>query len=256
MQPLSLSTSFDRKSFGRRIVAKVNNNLNEPAISADRSWAFLNFGTSHKHCFLYDTGASVTLITPQTIEHARQNGKVGKKWQQHGISIKNASRGAMEITGLYTTYFTIDGRQMEAPFIVTREATSNILGMNVIRTYKLKMDVLTTRVTASQAHVASLQISEEYDVKVHTDIKVEAEMTHLTKLFLQDKKSGKRLFDRHQFMVTVGPLLVATVSDKEGVFKLLIPNSTRYDVHYKRNNHMAWVKPTRYSTGHQLPSQK
>jgi hypothetical protein len=31
---------------------------------------------------------------------------------------------------------------------------------------------------------------------------------------------------------------VATVSDKEGVFELLIPNSTRYDVHYKRNDHM------------------
>jgi hypothetical protein len=39
-------------------------------------------------------------------------------------------------------------------------------------------------------------------------------------------------------VVTVGPLAVATVSDKEGVFKLLIPNSTRYDVHYKRNNLM------------------
>jgi hypothetical protein len=39
-------------------------------------------------------------------------------------------------------------------------------------------------------------------------------------------------------MVTVGPLAVATVSDKYGVFKLLIPNSTRYDVHYKRNKHM------------------
>jgi hypothetical protein len=49
----------------------------------------------------------------------------------------------------------------------------------------------------------------------------------LTKLFLQDKKSGKRLFSRHQFMVTVGPLAVATVSDREGVFELLIPNSTR-----------------------------
>jgi hypothetical protein len=64
--------------------------------------------------------------------------------------------------------------------------------MNVIRTYKLKMDVLKTRVTASLAHVASLQINEEYDVKVPTDIKEKAGMTHLTKLFLQDKKSGKR----------------------------------------------------------------
>jgi hypothetical protein len=30
-------TTFDRKSFGRRIVAKINPNLNEPTISADRS---------------------------------------------------------------------------------------------------------------------------------------------------------------------------------------------------------------------------
>jgi hypothetical protein len=60
---------------------------------------------------------------------------------------------------------------MEAPFIVTREATSNIIGMNVVRTYKLNMDVLTTRVTVSLGHVASLQTSVEYYVKVHTDIK-------------------------------------------------------------------------------------
>jgi hypothetical protein len=38
-------------------------------------------------------------------------------------------------------------------------------------------------------------------------------------------------------MVTVGPLAVATVSDKDGVFELLIPNSTRYDVRYK-GDHM------------------
>jgi hypothetical protein len=67
----AFSTSFDRKSFERRIVAKINTNLNEPTISADRSWAYFNFGTLHKHRFLYDTGASVTLITLQTFEHAR-----------------------------------------------------------------------------------------------------------------------------------------------------------------------------------------
>jgi hypothetical protein len=72
-------TSFYRKSFGIRIVAKINTNLNKPTISADRSWAYLNFGTLHKHCFLYDTGASVTLITLQTFEHSRQNSKLGNK---------------------------------------------------------------------------------------------------------------------------------------------------------------------------------
>jgi hypothetical protein len=70
---------------------------------------------------------------------------------------------------------------------------------------------------------------------VHTDTKVEAGMSHLTKLFLQDKKRGKRLFGRHKFM---GPLAVATISDREGVLELLIPNSTRCNVLYKRNDHM------------------
>jgi hypothetical protein len=49
----------------------------------------------------------MTLITPQTFKRARQNGKVGKKWEQHGISIKNASGEAMEITGVYTIYYSI-----------------------------------------------------------------------------------------------------------------------------------------------------
>jgi hypothetical protein len=30
--------------------------------------------------------------TPQTFEHARRNGKVGKKWTGHGISIKNVRK--------------------------------------------------------------------------------------------------------------------------------------------------------------------
>jgi hypothetical protein len=125
---------------------------------------------------------------------------------------------------------------------VTKEATSNIIGMNVIRAYNLKMDLLTTGVTALLDNVASLQTSEEYNVTVHTDIKVEAGKSHLTKLYLADKKRGKRLFGRQQFMVTVGPLAVETVSDKDGVFKLLIPNSTLYDVRYKRNDHMGDAK--------------
>jgi hypothetical protein len=70
---VAFSTTFDRRSFGRRIVAKINTNINEPTISADQSWAYLNFGSTHKHRFLYDTGASVTLITKQTFEHPRQN---------------------------------------------------------------------------------------------------------------------------------------------------------------------------------------
>jgi hypothetical protein len=57
---------------------------------------------------------------------------------------------------------------MQAPFIVTKEATSNIIGMNVIRTYKLKMDALTTRVTTKLNNVASLQTSEEYMTSRYT----------------------------------------------------------------------------------------
>jgi hypothetical protein len=40
------------------------------------------------------------------------------------------------------------------------------------------------------------------------------------------------------YLVTVGPLAVATVSDKNGVFELLIPNSTKENILYKRNDHI------------------
>jgi hypothetical protein len=166
----------------------------------------------------------------------------------------------MEITGVYTIHFLIDGRDMEAPFIVTPEASSNIIGMNVIRTYKLNMDVLTTTVTVLLAHFASLQTSEEYDVKVHTDINVDAGMSHLTKLFLAVKESGKRLFGKHQFMVTVGPLAVATVSDRNithithGVFELFYPIQQTVTFSTKGTTRLG--KQTRNSTGHPLPNRR
>jgi ubiquinone biosynthesis protein Coq4 len=58
------------------------------------------------------------------------------------------------------------------------------------------MDVLTTTVTALLAHFASLQANEEYNIKVHMDITVEAGMSHLTKMFLSNKKNGKRLIKK------------------------------------------------------------
>jgi hypothetical protein len=67
----------------------------------------------------------------------------------------------MQITGVYSIHFLINVRNMQAPFIVTKEATSNIIGMNVIRTYKLKMDMLTIRVTTTLDNVASLQTSDK-----------------------------------------------------------------------------------------------
>jgi hypothetical protein len=103
---------------------------------------------------------------------------------------------AMEITGVYTIYFSIDIRHMEAPFIVTREATSNIIGMNVIRTYKLKRDVLTTTVTALLENL-SLQTSEEYYVKVHTDIKMGSRNEPLDKAVLSRQEKWEKTDGRH-----------------------------------------------------------
>jgi hypothetical protein len=65
-------------------------------------------------------GASVTLITPQTFEQARQNGKVGKKWTGQGISIKT------QVEEQWRSHLLIDGRNMEAPFIVGQDKRSNL----------------------------------------------------------------------------------------------------------------------------------
>jgi hypothetical protein len=85
---------------------------------------------------------------------------------------------------------------MEAPFIVTREATSNIIGMNVIRTYKLKRDVLTTTVTALLENL-SLQTIEEYYVKVHTDITMGSRNEPLDKAVLSRQEKWEKTDGRH-----------------------------------------------------------
>jgi hypothetical protein len=71
--------------------------------------------------------------------------------------------------------------------------------------------------------------------------------TGTTKMFLSNKKTIKRLFRKHQFMVTVGPLAAATVSDEHGVFELLTPNSTA--VTFITNGTTRLEKQTCYATG-------
>jgi hypothetical protein len=84
----AFSTTFDRRSFGRRIVARINTNINEPTISADRSWAYLNFGSTHKHRFLYDTGASHH-------RHSNTHAKMAK-WERSGRDMESASKTQVE----------------------------------------------------------------------------------------------------------------------------------------------------------------
>jgi hypothetical protein len=55
-----------------------------------------------------------------------------------------------------TIYFTINGKPMVAPFIVTPEASSNIVGMNVIRRYKLKMDLTWDNLAHQETYVVLL----------------------------------------------------------------------------------------------------
>jgi hypothetical protein len=82
----AFSTTFDRRAFGRRIVAKINTNINKPTISADRSWAYLNFGSRQNHRFLYDTGASVT-----SNRHAEM-----AKWERSGQDMESAQKTLVE----------------------------------------------------------------------------------------------------------------------------------------------------------------
>jgi hypothetical protein len=55
-------------------------------------------------------------------------------------------------------------------------------------------------------------------------------------LYLANEQTGRRLFGKRQFMVTVGSLAVATMSDKLGVFKIFLTKLTDSDILNRQHN--------------------
>ena len=135
-------------------VFAINNDIAKLDITQRR--IFVQLGTDprgHKFPFLVkndakpfvkfcvDTGAVASLITERDFDIFRKFGLVMDKAPKSAVTqLTGAAGSPIEIKGVYKLKFTILGKTATGYFFVCPGLTSNLLGMNIIRSLRLCMD--------------------------------------------------------------------------------------------------------------------
>jgi hypothetical protein len=89
---------------------------------------------------LYDTGASVSLITPANFAAIKRSGVVIGEIPGMTCRVQNASQQPMQTEGAWRVRLYLKGRPLSAAMIVTNDVAQSIIGMNIIGPRRLVMD--------------------------------------------------------------------------------------------------------------------
>ena len=116
--------------------------LRPQKISGER--AFVTLATSKANIgpkCLFDTRASVSMLTLPDFEAFRKRGLVRQKLEDLDPHITNASGDVMASKGVYDINFYFKGKPCHGVFIVSSTLPSHsIVGMNIMRAYNLTLD--------------------------------------------------------------------------------------------------------------------
>ena len=122
-------------------------------------------GTNIK--LLYDTGAQASILTQQDVALLRRCNVPCTKIDDEGFRLTAANNTPIRSTGVVrVSLYTPSGKAVRAPFFVCPDASTSILGMNVIGPFKLTLDPITLEADMSEPTVSG--ISEERPVFVQT----------------------------------------------------------------------------------------
>ena len=225
----------------------VKNNLPCPS-SNTRPFVNITLGDANnapKLKVLYDTGASISLISKSTFQWLKRNVPQFITTRKESISASNASGEDMDINYAVTIEFQVAGIKCKAPFFVSENANEDILGMNIISHYSLNVDPLSNRVC---------QISEEIDdlphlekgqwIAVTRQIEVlEPQTAHLIKFAIQNSETKEFLKGKHSFVANMDLMSITSHTDENGKFFCHIPNAKHEKVEFARGTKMGEVFP-------------
>ena len=204
--------------------------------------AYVNFTISAKKnakmiTALYDTGASVSLMTPKDFEKIKQHGTVLEKFQHH-CGIINASQKPMATEGAFRVRLFLNGKYIPACFIVSPEIHTSIIGMNIITAHGLTLDPVTFKVrpSAPVSALSDTEFKEDPDtllkpiaeVRTLKATTIHSRTGQLTRFGLFDP-NGQRILREVDGIVTVEQLTAAVKTDQNGAFSIHIPNATAQD---------------------------
>ena len=172
---------------------------------------------------LYDTGANVSLLSPRAFEHARDAQCVIKRLQT-SLSLSNVSGKSMHIDGIFLIRTRIEGRTVDAVWIVTPDLRSNaLIGMNIIRKNKLSLDGESQRVVWPAENKKPDLRAHGVSLVVRSETSIDPSRTRLVPCKLVDA-AGEPIKGSFDFIADVAGICFGLQSDDDGRVNFPVPN--------------------------------
>jgi hypothetical protein len=222
----------------------INNVNSEDRISADRAFVTIHVSEESSIQCLYDTGAAASILQPAAFRLAQKHKKIKCERIGHNIRLLNASGQPMPVSGVYDIEFFLDGRKCTGPFVVSPDAASNIIGMNLIKKYSLKFDTFRNQVSFDQ-HASTQAIAlpdEEWYIYVSRSTKIQPQEARLVTCYLQSA-NGERLRDIRQFIGHMDLVSVAATTNDFGNFQVHMPNASHSVLDLPRGTKVGRAEP-------------
>ena len=186
-------------------------------------------GSSNGPKFLFDTGASVSLMTPADFRHFKRLGLVRSRLPCTP-NIVNASGAPMAHDGVFDIKFYYQGKPCHGAFVVSPALQNHsILGMNVIRQYGLTLDPIANtvqRCTAPDLAVSAIGAQDDkLLVQVAATTSVEPGTSARVKCRLVHSHNHEPVRQHLQFLADIDALTVAMVTSEAGTFSPHLPNA-------------------------------
>ena len=187
-----------------------------------------NSNSQNKIDFLFDTGASVSLMAPSHFKLFSKHGLVAQKIHCNPV-ICDASGSPMQSDGVYNITFYYDKIKMNGIFIVSSSLSGPpIVGMNIMSQFGLSLDPITRRVTvpSNAPPLPDSGSSKPWLVSVAEATRIQPHEGRKVKCRLLDPETREPLKIQHEFIADIYGVLAATKSSESGTFQPFLPNTT------------------------------
>ena len=228
-------------------VVKINS-------SGARLYVSTSFGGKTKISLLFDTGATVSLLSETAFNKAIKAGAVVAKCEGPPPRIRNASGTDMEVRGVYSVTTTIMGQTMVAAFIVAPEVLGHgLIGMNLIRDFRLGVhpDVgifqADTKDAPQVAAVMQEQVQDgdgELRFVGQTHLVADTYTLVRVKAFQHD---GQVIRNKELVCAIVADLSVAIKTNEHGIAHVYVANKSTEAMNFARGERLGSAEyATRY----------
>ena len=225
------SNDLHNKHFQVSSINKLSANSSD-SFFADRAFISLAFDSNKTTAIkcLFDTGASVSLLTVADFEKFKRRGLVRSKLNCNPI-LTTASGERLPHQGAYDIKFFHNSKPCHGIFIVSQSLPKHsIVGMNIITKYAMSLDPITKTISSSSTpHIPTQASRIQHLIKVAETCTLTHGNATKVRCRLADPHSKTFVTSPYQFLASVGNFTFACQSNDSGSFYIHLPNSDTID---------------------------